>query len=217
MNTNDKQLKDYIETHSTTQNDILIRLERATNLAVVQPRMLSGQIQGKILEMLCYMLNPKRVLEIGTFTGYSAICMARAMDKGCDLHTIDINDEISHIAKQYVKESGLEDVVSLHIGSALDVAPKLGGIFDLVFIDGDKREYPQYYNMLFENELVKKGSFIFADNVLWDGKVIDGSEKNLKDKYTQGVLEFNKMVIEDKRVEVVILPLRDGISIIRVL
>lgn len=217
MNANKKLLKSYIEIHSTAQDKILMQLERATNLSVIQPRMLSGHIQGKILEMLSFMLNPKRVLEIGTFTGYSAICMAKGMSKDSELHTIDINDEISHIAQQYVSASGLDNVISLHIGSAIDVSPVIGGVFDLVFIDGDKREYPQYYNMLFENNLIKSGSFILADNVLWDGKVVENSEKNLKDKYTQGVLNFNKMVVEDKRVEVVILPIRDGISIIRVI
>lgn len=217
MNVDDKELKHYIETYSAPQDDILLQLERTTNLSVVQPRMLSGHIQGKILEMLCFMIKPKRVLEIGTFTGYSAICMARAMSKGSELHTVDVNDEISYIAEKYVHKSELDDIIKLHIGSALDIAPVIGGVFDLVFIDGDKREYTKYYEMLFKCGLVKSGSFIFADNVLWDGKVVDGSENNIKDKYTQGVLNFNKMVIEDIRVEVVILPIRDGISLIRVL
>lgn len=217
MNVENKKLKHYIETHSAAQDDILLQLERATNLSVVQPRMLSGHIQGKILEMLCFMIKPKRVLEIGTFTGYSAICMARAMDRGSELHTVDINDEISYIAKNYINKSKLDNIIKLHIGSALNIAPLLGGVFDLVFIDGDKREYPEYYEMLFNCGLVKSGSFIFADNVLWDGKVVDGSENNVKDKYTQGVLKFNTMVIHDTRVEVVILPIRDGISLIRVL
>lgn len=217
MNIDDKELKHYIETHSDPQDSLLAELERTTNLSVVQPRMLSGHIQGKILEMLCFMLRPNRVLEIGTFTGYSAICMARAMESGSELHTIDVNDEISHIAQKYIKLSGLSDIIKLHIGSALDVAGEIGGVFDLVFIDGDKREYPDYYNMLWERSLIKSGSIIFADNVLWDGKVVDSSEKNLKDKYTQGVMQFNDMVLLDSRVEVVILPVRDGISIIRVI
>ena len=216
MNIDDKELKKYIDLHSTPQDDVLQQLERVTNLSVVQPRMLSGHIQGKVLEMLCWMLRPKRVLEIGTFTGYSAICMARGMDNGSELHSIDINDEISHIPNRFIKESGLEDIIKLHIGSALDVAPKLGIKFDLVFMDGDKREYPQYYDMLFDEKLVESGSFILADNILWDGKVIDNSPKNIKDKYSQGVKIFNDMVLNDSRVEVVILPIRDGISIIRV-
>ena len=217
MDTDQKALKHYIEVHSQPQSDVLAQLERTTNLSVVQPRMLSGHIQGKILEMLCWMIKPRRVLEIGTFTGYSAICMANGMAKGAELHSVDINDEISHIPHKYINLSGLDDIIKLHIGSALDIAPQLGGTFDLIFMDGDKREYPEYYQMLFDNGLVKSGSFILADNVLWDGKVVDGSEKNLKDKYTQGVLKFNNIVINDSRVEVVILPIRDGISIIRVL
>lgn len=217
MEIDQKAVRQYIEEHSQPQSEVLVKLERTTNLSVVQPRMLSGHIQGKILEMLCWMIKPQRVLEIGTFTGYSAICMATAMSEGTELHTIDINDEISHISNKYIELSGLDKIVKLHIGSALDVAPKLGGYFDLVFIDGDKREYPQYYQMLFDNMLVKSGSFILADNVLWDGKVVDNSEKNLKDKYTQGVIKLNDIVVNDSRVEVVILPIRDGISLIRVL
>ncbi len=217
MNIDEKELKQYIKDNSTAQDEILNELERVTNLSVVQPRMLSGQIQGKILEMLTLMLRPKNVLEIGTFTGYSAICMAKGLPEGAVIDSCDVNDEISYIAEKFVAKHNLCDKINLHIGSAIDIAPKLGKVFDLVFIDGDKREYPEYYNMLFDNGLVKSGSFMFADNVLWDGKVVDKSEKNLKDKYTQGVLKFNKMVIDDKRVEVVILPIRDGISIIRVL
>ncbi len=216
MDIDDKKLKEYIDLHSTAQDTVLQQLERVTNLSVVQPRMLSGHIQGKILEMICWMIQPDRVLEIGTFTGYSAICMARGMKKGSELHSIDINDEISHIPHRFILDAKLDDKIKLHIGSALDVAPDLGGKFDLVFIDGDKREYPQYYDMLFENNLVQSGSFILADNILWDGKVVDDSPKNLKDKYTQGVLQFNDIVLNDSRVEVVILPIRDGISLIRV-
>lgn len=210
----ERDLEDYIKSHSTKEDNILIELTRETNLNVVQPRMLSGHIQGKILELIVKMYKPKRVLEIGTFTGYSAICMAKSLDSSCELHTIDINDEISHIATKYIKKSGLNSVITQHIGSALEVVEKIGWVFDLVFIDGDKREYPQYYKMLFDGGYVRSGSVIIADNVLWDGKVVDNSIKNQKDKYTQGVLEFNRIVASDNRVDVVILPFRDGLSLI---
>lgn len=210
----ERDLENYIKSHSTKEDDILIELTRETNLNVVQPRMLSGHIQGKILELIVKMYKPKRVLEIGTFTGYSAICMAKSLQPSDEFHTIDINDELSHISAKYIKKSGLDPIITQHIGSALEVVAKIGGVFDLVFIDGDKREYPQYYNMLFDGGHLKSGSVLLADNTLWDGKVVDDSIKNQKDKYTQGVLEFNRIVACDPRVEVVILPFRDGLSLI---
>lgn len=213
----DKELEKYIKEHSTEEDAILREIDRKTNLATVQPRMLSGHIQGAILKQLTAMIAPNRVMEIGTFTGYSAICIASALKEGAKLHTIDINDELSYIPEQFFEKSSLKDKIEFHIGPALDVAPKLGGSFDLVFIDGDKREYSEYYNMLFDLSLVKSGSFILADNVLWDGKVIDKSPKNLKDPYTVGILKFNTLVKNDTRVEKVILPIRDGMTIIRVL
>ncbi len=217
MDIESKKLEAYVKEHSTKEDNILTSLERKTNLYSVQPRMISGQVQGKILQMLVDMLKPQRVAEIGTFTGYSAICMARAMAPGSELHSIDINDELSYIPEEYIEKAEVDDIVTLHIGSALDVIPKLGGCFDLVFMDGDKREYPQYYNMLMDGGYVKSGSYIFADNTLWDGKVADLKPKDYKDAYTMGILEFNKMVVEDSRVEVVMVPFRDGMSLIKVL
>lgn len=216
MNGEEKLIAKYVRDHSTAEDEILRLLERKTNLCSVQPRMISGQVQGKILEFLVDMLSPKSVVEIGTFTGYSAICMARGLKDGAHLHTIDINDELSYIAKEFIEKAALSDRITMHIGSALDIVPKLGGEFDLVFIDGDKREYPQYFNMIM-NGFVHSGSYILADNTLWDGKVIDDSPKNQKDLYTQGILEFNRMVRSDSRVEVVMMPFRDGMSIIKVL
>lgn len=213
----EKEILKYACNHSAPQDDVLNRLERKTNLYSTQPRMLSGQIQGKFLEFLVDMLRPKRVAEIGTFTGYSAISIARALDSDAHLHTIDINDELNYLAQEAISEAGLDEKVTFYIGSALSVLPEIGGEFDLVFIDGDKREYPEYYNMIMDGGYVKSGSYMLADNTLWDGKVVDESPKNLKDFYTQGILKFNKMVVEDDRVEVVMMPFRDGMSIIKVL
>lgn len=212
----ERDLDRYIRTHSTSESDVLQELDRETNLRSLQPRMLSGHIQGLILKMIVSMCAPKRVLEIGTFTGYSAIAMASALDEGAVLHTIDINDEIADIPRRFIQKAGLEDRVVTHIGSALDIVPTLGEVFDLVFIDGDKREYKAYYDMLFACGAVRSGSILLGDNVLWDGKVVDESPKNLKDPYTSGILSFNDLVCHDDRVEVVIMPFRDGMSIIRV-
>lgn len=213
----EKLLERYITQFSSDETEILKELDRKTNLLTVQPRMLSGHIQGLLLKMFVAMIKPKKVLEIGTFTGYSALCMASALEEEAELHTIDINDEILYIAEESFKKSGYADKIFQHIGSALDIVPRIATTFDLVFVDGDKREYLKYHNMLLDGKYVKSGSFILADNVLWDGKVIDVSPKNLKDPYTKGILEFNEFVKNDKRVELVILPIRDGMSIIRVL
>lgn len=210
------RIADYIKENSTSEGALLKELERKTNILTVQPRMMSGHIQGAILKMITYMFAPVRVVEIGTFTGYSAICMASAMAAGSELHTIDINDEIAYIPQEYFEKSGLNGIIRQHIGSALDVIPQLGGVFDMVFMDGDKREYIEYYDMLMDGGYLRSGSIILADNVLWDGKVVDMSPKNLKDKYTSTILEFNRKVSQDSRVEVIIMPFRDGMSIIRV-
>lgn len=212
----EKDLEQYIKRHSSAEDEILRELDRETNMFVVQPRMLSGHIQGLILRMIVSMLKPSKVLEIGTFTGYSAISMALGMDEGSVLHTVDINDEIAHIPQKFIERAGLEDKIIMHTGSALDIVPELKETFDLVFMDGDKREYTDYYEMLFSTSSLRSGSVILADNVLWDGKVVDESPKNLKDPYTKNILAFNDMVKNDPRVEVVILPFRDGMSVIKV-
>lgn len=212
----ERDLDRYIRNHSTPESDVLQELDRETNLRSLQPRMLSGHIQGLILKMIVSMCAPKRVLEIGTFTGYSAIAMASALDENAVLHTIDINDEIADIPSRFIQKTGFEDRIVRHIGSALDIVPLLGEVFDLVFIDGDKREYREYYDMLFACGAVRSGTILLADNVLWDGKVVDESPKNLKDPYTNGILSFNEFVCHDERVEVVIMPFRDGMSIVKV-
>lgn len=212
----ERDLDRYIRNHSTPESEVLQELDRETNLRSLQPRMLSGHVQGLILKMIVSMCAPKRILEIGTFTGYSAIAMASALDEGAVLHTVDINDEIADMSRHFIQKAGLEDRIVCHIGSALDIVPSLGEVFDLVFIDGDKREYREYYDMLFACGAVRSGTILLADNVLWDGKVVDESPKNLKDPYTSGILSFNESVCHDERVEVVIMPFRDGMSIIKV-
>ena len=207
-------LERYIIDHSTAEDELLRELDRQTHLRVVQPRMISGPVQGKFLEMLMRMLRPKYVLEIGTFTGYSAICMARGMEQGSQLHTVDPDDELQEISLSFFERSGLNDRIISHIGSALDVAPGLGVVFDFVFIDGDKREYPAYYNMLMDKGLVRSGSYMLADNILWYGKVAE--DIPAKDHHTHAIKEFNDMVRNDDRVECVILPIRDGLNLIRV-
>ena len=205
-------LERYIEEHVTAEDPLLVELDRETHLRVVQSRMISGHVQGRLLEMLVRMLRPQRILEIGTFTGYSAICMARGLSDGGELHTIEVNDELEEFAAGYFVRSGLSDRITQHIGSALDIVPSLG-CFDLIFIDGDKREYPQYYRMVMETA-VHSGSYILADNILWYGKVTEPTPAH--DRFTEGIKEFNRIVVEDDRVENVILPLRDGLNLIRV-
>ena len=164
-------LERYIEEHVTAEDPLLTELDRETHLRVVQSRMISGHVQGRLLEMLVLMLRPQRILEIGTFTGYSAICMARGLSDGGELHTIEVNDELEEFAAGYFVRSGLSDRITQHIGSALDIVPSLGR-FDLIFIDGDKREYPQYYDMVMTHS-VHSGTFLLADNILWYGKVTE--------------------------------------------
>jgi caffeoyl-CoA O-methyltransferase len=208
----------YIEEHTSPEEPLLAELDRATNLRVVQPKMISGRVQGAFLKMLVQMLRPRMVLEIGTFTGYSALSMAAGLGEDAELHTIEVDDELQQLAQEFFDRSPHGRKITLHIGSALDIAPTLGRSFDLVFIDGDKRQYPDYLRMLLGDDgsapLVHSGSIILADNVLWYGKVTE--EVKPADKMSQGILEFNRLVATDSRLENVILPLRDGINLIRV-
>lgn len=207
-------LEKYVHDHSSPERQLLHELDRETHLRVLNPRMISGHIQGKLLELLVRMLRPRNILEIGTFTGYSSLCMAAGLEDGGVIDTCEVDDELQPLAQSYFDRAPYGDRIHLHIGSAIEIAPRLGKRFDLVFIDGDKREYPAYYNMLFDNGLVGSGSVILADNILWYGKVVQPVPHN--DHHTQALLEFNRMVTDDDRVENVILPLRDGINIIRV-
>lgn len=207
----DKQIMDYIFQHTTPEDKLLQELYRETNLKVLYPRMVSGHLQGKFIEMLSYMIRPGKILEIGTYTGYSAICLARGLRKDGMLHTIEINDELKEMALKYVSAAGLQDRIMLHTGDAIDIIPDLEDEFDLVFIDGNKQQYLQYYRLALPK--VRKGGYLFADNVLWDSKVIPPYKEH--DKYTKGIVEFNDYVSQDDRVEQVIMPLRDGFTIIR--
>ena len=207
-------LEKYIHENSSPEDALLRELDRETHLRVINPRMISGHIQGKLLELIVKMFRPKNILEIGTFTGYSALCMAAGLEEGATIDTCEVDDELEAIAQSFFDRSAHGHKIKLHVGSALEIAPTLGKQFDLVFIDGDKREYPAYYNMLMDKGLVHSGSMMLADNILWYGKVVQPVAHN--DHHTQALIEFNRKVVEDSRVESVILPLRDGINIIRV-
>lgn len=204
-------IDEYIKKHIIPEEVFLKELDRETNLSCIHPRMLSGHIQGKILYMLCKMINPERILELGTYTGYSAICMGLALNEGSMIHTIEIWDENEELILKFVEKAGLKDKITCHFGDALNIISSINEEFDLVFIDADKRDYPLYYKQIFDK--VKPGGYIIADNILWDGKVVDEKEKN--DPQTAGVIEFNRLVNEDNRVENVILPFRDGMMVIR--
>lgn len=211
-------LERYIHELSSPEEALLHELDRQTNLRIMHPRMISGHIQGRLLRMIVQMLRPQSVLEIGTFTGYSALSMAAGLDEGATIDTVEVDDELEPMAQEFFDRSEYGSKIRLHIGSALEIAPKLGKKFDLVFIDGDKREYPAYYRMLMGDDggepLIHSGSILLADNILWYGKVVEEVAHN--DRQTQGILEFNRMVRDDERVENFILPLRDGLNMIRI-
>ena len=211
-------LERYIHEHTEPEEELLRELDRETHLRTVAPRMISGHIQGRLLRMLTAMIRPRRVLEIGTFTGYSALSMAAGTEEGATIDTFEVDDEQRDFIQSWFDRSPHGKKIRLHIGSALELAPRLGGTFDLVFIDGDKREYPAYYRMLMGDDgrppLVHAGSVLIADNILWSGKVVQPVVHN--DRHTRALLDFNRTVVGDPRVENVILPLRDGLNIIRV-
>ena len=206
------KLEQYILDNTSEEEALMHQLERETYLCVINPRMISGHLQGKLLEMLVRMMRPKRVLEIGTFTGYSALSIARGLEEGAILDTIEVDDELEDIAASYFDKSGYGSRIRQHIGSALDVVPRLGEVYDMVFIDGDKREYPAYYDMLMDGGYVRSGSILLADNILWYGKVAEPIAHN--DRHTEAIVEFNRKVKEDDRVDNVIVPIRDGINMI---
>lgn len=205
------ELENYILEHIDDEDKLLYELNRQTHLKILRPRMLSGHLQGQILKMICRMINPTNILEIGTFTGYSCICMAQTLPQNGFIDTIDIDDEIQPFTQSFFDKSGYADKIKMHIGDAMDVMPTLNKKYDLIFMDGDKRQYPSYYEVCLD--LLNPRGYILADNILWDGKVIEPIDPN--DTYTQGILKFNLMVKEDPRVEKVIFPFRDGIFVIR--
>ena len=207
-------LDQYITDHTTAEDALLAELERQTHLRVINPRMISGHVQGKLLEMLVRMIRPKRVLEIGTFTGYSALSMAAGLDADSLIDTCEVDDELEEMILSFFDRSEHRSKIRLHIGSALETVPALGEVYDMVFIDGDKREYPAYYDMLMDGGYVRSGSIMLADNILWYGKVAEPIAHN--DRHTEAIVEFNRRVCEDPRVDNVIVPIRDGINMIRV-
>ena len=204
-------IDNYILTHIDTEPEYLYRLWRATNIYMLHGRMASGHLQGRLLKMLVRMIRPKNILEVGTFSGYSALCMAEGLDDGGKVYTFEINDEQEDFTRPWIENSPVADKIEFIIGDAITEAPKLGITFDMAFIDGDKRTYVETYEMVLS--LLNPGGFILADNTLWDGHVTDPSYD--KDHQTQGIRRFNDHVTQDDRVEKVILPLRDGLTLIR--
>jgi predicted O-methyltransferase YrrM len=206
----DKRIEKYIIDHSTPEDPVLEELYRQTHVKFVNPNMSTGYLQGRFLEFISGMIQPSNILEIGTFTGYSAICLAKGLAEGGKLTTIEINDELREFADKYFRKTGLDNKIIQLTGRAQDIIPELDQVFDLVFIDGDKREYSEYYNICLRK--TRPGSFIIADNVLWGDKVLD---KKTKDPQSKGIIEFNEMIRNQGNIEKVILPIRDGLMIIR--
>ena len=204
-------LDNYILTHIDTEPEYLYRLWRATNIYMLHGRMASGHLQGRLLKMLVRMIRPKNILEVGTFSGYSALCLAEGLDDGGKVYTFEINDEQEDFTRPWIENSPVADKIEFIVGDAITEAPKLGIAFDMALIDGDKRTYVETYEMVLS--LLNPGGFILADNTLWDGHVTDPAYD--KDHQTQGIRRFNDHVAQDDRVEKVILPLRDGLTLIR--
>ena len=201
----------YAEEHSTPELPILNKIYRETNIRYLNPRMVSGHIQGAMLSMLSKMVQPTRILEIGTFTGYSAICLAQGLQSDGKVHTIELKDEIAEVANQYFIEAGLTEKIMLHIGNAIEVVPAINLTFDLIYIDGEKREYPKYYNSCIN--YLNPGGYLIADNVLWDGKVLNASAQN--ETATIAVMKFNDLIKNDSNLENLLIPIRDGLMIAR--
>jgi caffeoyl-CoA O-methyltransferase len=205
-------IEQYAEQHTQEESSLLKKLHRDTYAHVLMPRMLSGKLQGRMLSAISHMIRPQHILEIGTFTGYSALCLAEGLAEKGKLITIDINEELETMVRKYITEAGMESKIDYRIGNAMELLPALKEQFDLVFIDADKINYLNYYKLVFDK--VRKGGFIIADNVLWSGKILlkDGKKA---DKDTQALLDFNEFVHKDESVENVLLPLRDGLMILR--
>lgn len=206
-----EDIEKYVLAHSEPEGDYLYRLYRATNIHTIHGRMASGHLQGRLLKMLVSMIRPKNILEVGTFSGYSAICMAEGLDEGGKVWTFEINDEMEDFTRPWIENSPVADKIDFRIGDANVEAPKLGVTFDLAFVDGDKRTYVETYEMVLR--LLRPGGYIIADNTLWDGHVTDPAYDH--DHQTQGIRQFNDYVAADNRVEQVIVPLRDGLTLIR--
>lgn len=204
-------LDKYINRHIDAEGDYLYRLYRATNIHTLHGRMASGHLQGRLLKLLVRMIRPKRIIEVGTFSGYSALCMAEGLEEGSKIITFEINDEMEDFTRPWIENSAYADKIDFRIGDAIAEAPLLGVMFDMAFIDGDKRTYIETYRALFP--IINNGGYIIADNTLWNGHVIDHAYDH--DKQTIGIREFNDMIAKDERIEKVILPIRDGLTVIR--
>lgn len=207
----DQKLDDYVCQHTTEEDNLLKELNRQTHLKVLQPRMLSGHFQGRFLSMISNMIQPTSILEIGTYTGYSALCLAEGLKKGGKLTTIDKNPELEEFVRNFFKKSAYNENIEFVIADAMEYIPSINQSFDLVFIDADKGNYLNYYKLVID--MIPSGGYILADNVLWSGKVID--EKSMNDKDTKAIMEFNQFVMNDCRVENVLLPIRDGLFLMR--
>ena len=207
----DQKLDDYVCAHSEKEPELLYALNRETHINVLHPRMLSGHFQGRVLSMLSHMIQPKNVLEIGTYTGYSALCFAEGLADGGKIITIDKNEELEELVQTYINKAGLTDSISCLIGDAMEIIPTLTEELDLVFIDADKSNYINYYNLVFDK--LKKGGYILIDNVLWYGKVLNSAEEN--DIDTKVLKEMNDLIHNDERVQEVLLPIRDGLMLVR--
>ena len=208
-NTLQQAIYAYSVAHTSPPQEVLYQLERASHLRTLSPQMVSGPYQGMLLQFISQMIRPRRVLEVGAFTGYAAICMAQGLAEGGEVHTIEVNDELAYIIREYVEKAGLTDKVKLYIGDAATVIPVLNEIFDLVFLDAGKLDYAKHYELALSR--TRSGGFILADNILWDGKVLTDDQEAT----TVAIRNFNKMVHEDTRVDNLLLPLRDGLMVIR--
>lgn len=206
-----EKIDQYAENHTSPESEVLANLNRDTQAKILRARMLSGHIQGRTLSMMSHMMRPKRILEIGTYTGYSALCLAEGLTEDGLLHTIDINEELEDFTQSYFDKSEHGKKIKMHIGNAMEIIPELNETWDMVFIDADKSNYANYYNLVFDH--VRPGGFIIADNVLWSGKVVEPLKP--QDIDTKALLEFNEMVTKDERVENVLLPIRDGLMVAR--
>lgn len=206
-------IEEYAKNHSQSEPFLLQELARRTHLQVLNPRMLSGHLQGRFLSLISKLIRPKSILEIGTFTGYSTLCLLEGLDENGIIHTIDVNEELQDIQNEFFQRSGRSQSIKQYLGNAVEIIPQLNTCFDLVFIDADKKNYSVYFQLVIEK--MNRGGVILSDNVLWNGKVIDAIKHN--DKQTQSLLSFNKLMNEDGRVETILLPIRDGLTISRVL
>ena len=206
------EIDQYASEHTQEESALLKKINRDTHAKVLKPRMLSGNLQGRLLAAISHMMKPSRILEIGTYTGYSALCMAEGLADNGKIVTLDINEELETMVRGFIKEAGMESRIDYRIGDAAALLPELKEEWDLVFIDADKINYQKYYHLVFDS--VKKNGFIIADNVLWSGKIVPQEGKKI-DKDTQALLDFNDFVHQDQRVENVLLPVRDGLMILR--